>query len=339
MRTIGKLGKKAPDNKRPALRLSTLLKTAPAAPPSADYVSEVAAWPMYMNDTLGICAIAAPGHAIEGWTRYAQGTTTVLPDSAILKGYEDVGGYVPGNPKTDQGCVLQDVLDYWRKTGIGGDKVLFFAKVDPQNASEVAAAIYYFGHIIYGIQVPQSAMDQFNAGQPWDVVDNDGGNLGGHAINVGAYNDQSMYTAVTWGAAQKVTQPFFKKYADEAWVVGTADWLNKTSGKSLAGLDLQGLGAEFASLTGDPNPFPNPTPTPTPEPTPTPPEPTPTPEPVPTPPAPTPTPPPAPTPVGPADAADQAVAPTITHLVNHRWVSSEAQCALAEWLSAKGLST
>lgn len=316
MSTPGKLGKKAPDHTLPALRFSTLLTAATPVPDSADYVTKVDKWPMYMNDRLGICAIAAPGHALEGWTQYAQGTTTVLSDDAILKGYEAVGHYVPGDPSTDQGCVLQEVLDYWRKNGIGDHKVLFFAKVDPRNAHEVAAAIYHFGHLIYGIQVPQSAMDQFRSGQRWEAVDADGGNLGGHAINVGAYTSTS-YQCVTWGAVQEVDRGFFHKYADEAWVVGTADWLDKASQKTPTGLDLHGLGSEFADLTGEPNPFPEPTPSPTPEPTPVP-------------------EPPAPAPSG--DAADKEVAPWIEHLSNHRWVSNHAQTALQQWLDAKGLA-
>lgn len=326
-RTVGKFGKKDPDHSRPALKLSAILKADQAAPASADYVSEVQAWPMYLNDTLGDCAIAAPAHALEGWTQYAQGNAVVVTDDVVLKGYETVGKYVPGDPSTDQGCVLQDVLDWLRKTGMDGHKVLFFAKVDPTNKAEVDAAIYNFGHIIYGIQVPQSAMDQFNQGQPWDVVSKDGGNLGGHAVNVGAYSADNMLVAVTWGSPQKVTQPFFQKYADEAWVIATEDWVS--AGKAPTGLDVEALNAAFSALTGDPGPFPvapapappGPNPAPTPEPTPTPPG----------PPAP-----PVPGPVAP-DAADQAFAATAHELLEHRWVTRSDRLALDAWLSAKAL--
>lgn len=338
-RTVGKFGKKDPDHSRPALKLSAILKAAAPVPSAADYVSEVDTWPMYLNDSIGDCAIAAPGHAIEGWTRYAQGKATVLVDNDILKGYEAVSGYDPsktdknGNNPTDTGCVLQDVFDYWRKTGIGGDKILFFAKVDPQNPSEVASAIYYFGHIIYGIQVPQSAMDQFNDGQAWDVVSNDGGSLGGHAVNVGKYTSAKSYVAITWGSQQQVTQAFFQKYSDEAWVVATLDWVK--DGVAPTGLDTGALNEAFSTLTGEAGPFPvqpAPAPTPTPpepEPTPTPPEPVPTPPPTPEPPA------PVPTPVGPDDA-DEAVAPVIEDLAGGGWVNRRSRAALREWLKAKG---
>lgn len=332
-RSIGKFGKKAPDHSRPALRLATILKVATPAPAAADYVSEVQAWPMYLNDKLGICAIAAPAHALEAWTQYGQGSAVVVTDDVVEKGYETVGGYDPskvdprtGENPTDEGCVLQDVLDWLRKTGMDGHKILFFAKVDATNKSEVDAAIYNFGHIIYGIQVPQSAMDQFNAGQPWDIVKNAGENLGGHAINVGAYSADNVYVAVTWGATQKVTQDFFTQYADEAWVIATEDWVK--DGKAGSGLDIEALNEAFTALTGDPGPFPV-APNPQPEPTPTP-----------TPPDPEPTPPEPPAPVPPSPApvdADQAIADTMHYLLEHRWVTHANRCDIEAWLSAKGL--
>lgn len=219
------------------------------------------------------CTCAAAGHMIEQWTEYV-GKETVIDTSAVLKAYEDVSGYNPDDPSSDQGAVMQDVLNYWRKTGIGGDKILAFAEVDVANLNECRLAIAEFGTLYLGINFPASAMDQFNNGQPWDYVR--GSQIeGGHAINAGWYDEPSgMWKVVTWGRVQEMTQEFFSRYVEEAWVVATQDWINAT-GSAPTGVDVAALGEQFAGLTGEPSPFrpePQPDPTPVPDPTPEPPD-------------------------------------------------------------------
>ena len=40
------------------------------------------------------------------------------------------------------------------------------------NPDQLALAIYLFGATGIGIKFPNTAMDQFNAGKPWDVAKN-----------------------------------------------------------------------------------------------------------------------------------------------------------------------
>jgi hypothetical protein len=244
----------------PRLRLGPALRwdTMPVIPATIDELSAVPDWPMYLNDQIGDCTIAAAGHMLEAWARYGHGQAVKVTDADVLKAYEAVSGYVPGNPSTDQGAVMQDVLDYWRKTGIGGHRILAFAEVDVHNPSQVAAALYLFGHVYVGLSVPASAEDQFNAGQPWDVVSDDGGILGGHAVDLGA----RPLEVVTWGSRQAMTEAFWDRYVEEAWVVADQDWITATGG-SPPGLDVAALNAQYTALTGKPGPFP-PTPTPVP---------------------------------------------------------------------------
>jgi hypothetical protein len=261
---------------RPHLRLGDFLtgETVPAPPPSADWLGRVATWPMYGNDQIGDCTFASAGHIIEALTTYAQATTFEVTDADVLHGYEAVSGYRPGQPSTDTGCVLEDVLAYWRKTGIGGHKILAYAKVDVSNRVEVEQAIALFGAIKLGINLPQSAEDQFNAGQPWDYV-RGSRILGGHCVPVGRYQADGTIDGVTWAQVQSMTPAFWQHYVEEGWVVITQDWLD-ANGHSPTGLDLYGLGEALAALTGGPNPFPQPTPpAPTPQPVPAPPVPVP----------------------------------------------------------------
>lgn len=256
------LGRLAPHpvERAPRVMLAPFLTgPVPPTPSVVDWLGRVTDWPMYLNDQLGDCTCAAAGHMIEAWTAYVQGRTIEISNQDVLAAYEAVSGYRPGQPETDQGAVMQDVLTYWRKTGIGGHKILAFAQVDHTRQDEVDAALNLFGHLYVGVDFPSSAMDQFDAGQPWDVVAHDGGIEGGHAVDLGYEAAGARLTAVTWGQPQQLTTRWWDKYVEECWVAISPEWLDAT-GHSPAGLDLQGLGEAVAALAGEPNPFPAPTP-------------------------------------------------------------------------------
>ncbi|MDI5965710.1 hypothetical protein [Streptantibioticus silvisoli] len=254
---------------RPHLKFSHALGAeTPAPPATADWLSEVTSWGMYLNDQLGDCTCAGVAHKRIGDLADAKNPAAAITDDDVLHLYEAVGHYVPGKPNTDQGAVCQDVLEYWQKTGFDGEKIVAFAKVDISNVTEVRQAIAAFGQIYCGFNFPDSAMNQFDNGQPWDVVK--GAQIeGGHCVTVGAY-DSTGFTCVTWGATQKLTLAFWKKYFDEAWVIITPDFVNTQSGVDNAGLDLYALGEDYAALTGETNPIPAPQPQPTPSPAPAP---------------------------------------------------------------------
>jgi len=245
---------------------STVLPTPPA---TVDYLSNVKSWPMYGNDQYGDCVWAMIGHAIEAYSTYGEGQTITITEEDVIKGYEDVTGFNPNDPNTDQGTNIQDALNYWVKTGVGGHKILAFAEV--KNYANAKVALDVFGALLVGINFPESAMDQFNAGKPWDVVR--GSQIeGGHAIHVGHMDtSNTTYQLVTWGQVEGMTQAFWDKYVEECWIVVAPEWFN-AQGNSPTGVNLYGLGQDFAAITGKPNPFPNvnPQPTPTPNPTPTP---------------------------------------------------------------------
>lgn len=261
------------DPAKPRLKLNNYL-TKVASRDSVDYFSEVSDWPMYLNDRIGDCTCAAAGHIIEEVTQYGQGKVVVLPDNDILSAYEAVSGYNPNTGANDNGAVMQDVLNYWRKNGFGGHKILAFAEVDHKNMDEVYAATDLFGFVYLGIDFPAFAMDQFNAGEAWDVSDTNAQIEGGHAINAGWYDKSSQtWKVITWGKVQTMTNAFFDKYVEEAWIAITPEWVEGND--SPEGVDIQALGEAYTQITGKPSPFTNvtppaPTPTPTPEPAPVP---------------------------------------------------------------------
>jgi len=253
-----------PVRTKPRAKLAPHLRATTAVPASVDWYGNVAVWPMYLNDQLGDCTEAMVGHNIQAASTYGDGATATITDNDVLTAYERVSGYRPGHPDTDQGAVLQDVYNDWRKTGVGGHKILAFAEVDVSDLEEVKAAVYVFGSVGLGIVVTQQMEDDFNAGRGWARAG--GWKLGGHAVVVVGYDAEGVWL-VTWGSVITMTWAVFAKVVDEAWVGVLPEWINDTSGRTPLDVDLYGLGEVLAALTGEPNPFqPDPDPGPVPEP-------------------------------------------------------------------------
>jgi hypothetical protein len=257
-----KLGRLPAQPARPKLRFSAIAAQLEAPPASADWLTGVSDWPMYDNDRYGCCVEAEMGHHVEQITHFGQGATTEVTPDKVLDAYSAITGFDPEKPNTDQGTVVEDALSWWRKgDGLAGHAIVAYAAVDVSSATEVKQALNLFGGISIGFNFPASAMDQFDAGKPWDVVKHSP-LQGGHCALVGGY-DATYFTCVTWGAVQKMTPAFWRQYVDEAWVVIDDEMAGNLS---RYGVSLHALGEEFASLTGQANPFPADPPAPVPGP-------------------------------------------------------------------------
>lgn len=227
--------------------------------------------PMDLNDSLGDCTIADVAHAVAVFTQFGQGSAVVLSDADVLAVYERVGGYRPGDPSTDNGCVIQDVLDDWRKTGISNPahKIAAFLAVNYKDSAELKACTWLFGGVTLGVNFPKSAMAQFNNGQPWDYDPTADNTIdGGHDVRLlGIAADGTMRVA-TWGAIQRVTPAWLAHYCEEAWAQADQEWIKANA--SPEGLSVAALNAAFTQIThGQPGPFtgttpPGPAPVPSP---------------------------------------------------------------------------
>jgi hypothetical protein len=236
----------------------------PTVPAAVDHTTDVPSWPMYGNDTLGDCTCASAGHLIQCWSA-AHGHEVVLGEAAVDRAYWETGippasHGVAGGP-TDTGRNELDVLNYWRHHGVGRHKIAAYAAVDPANVAMVKAAIYLFGGVYTGIQLPLTAQNQ----PEWDVV-GDGAtgysapdSWGGHAVPYLAY-DQSTFTAITWGEPMKLTTAFHTAYTNEVYAIISPDWA-PASGASPDGFNQAALVADLATVSSAPKAVP-PSPTP-----------------------------------------------------------------------------
>lgn len=187
------------------------------------------------NIAYGDCAYAAPGHLItlaSGLAGKPNPVTTV----GILGAYSAGTGFDPEKPETDQGAYMLDVAKQFRRDGICGVRCESFVAVAPEH---LALAIELFGGVTLGFRLPSSAMSQ----ETWDVVPDDGGIAGGHAVFAMVQSPGSL-VCISWGQRHPITWPFVERYCDEAYAYLLADR------PAPNGLDLAALRADLALVTG-----------------------------------------------------------------------------------------
>lgn len=259
MEHMHKLGKRAARVDGRTLKLSKYVKKLPAPPDDSGYVDKVPFWPMMLNDQLGDCTVAAAGHMIQQWSTYAN-QPYIPRDVEVLCAYMDVGGYETGKPETDNGAVMLDVLNYWRRKGIGGHKIKAFVSLDPRNSLEIKQAVWLFGNCYVGVGLPVSAMNPIlghNGKQCWahtdDGPDGEPWSWGGHAVPIVGYGQDDAghrgTMLVTWGELYDMTWDFMRTYCDEAYAVLSEDWFDKACDCAPSGFDLATLERDLAEIT------------------------------------------------------------------------------------------
>lgn len=226
-----KLGKKAVKHDIRTLKLSKYMGCLPAhvlppVKPSVNYATAVSMWPMYFNDIIGDCTCATAGHMIQCWTANAMGSVHTLTDDDITGTYSAISGYNPVDGSNDNGAIVLDVLNYWKKTGISDHKIGAYALVNIHNDDEVKSAIDIFGGAYLGVQLPQTAQGQ----EIWDIKDlwsqdSVKGTWGGHAINAVGYDDRGVIF-ISWGKVMRMTWTFWHAYVDEVYAIISNDFLN-----------------------------------------------------------------------------------------------------------------
>ena len=212
-------GRRHPVALGPRLKMSRyLLGSLPAPPASCDWTAAAleALRQMYGNDVLGDCVIAA-GYHIEGVETGNAGDMFIATEAQIEKDYGAIGGYVPGDPSTDQGCDEVTAMNWWAANGFA-DKVkpLGWISVDPTNKTEVMQALYLFENCMFGIDLPDAWVNPMPSasGFTWDAAGSpDPEN--GHGFN-GAGYDSAGVKICTWGMLGKITWAAIAKYAAQS---------------------------------------------------------------------------------------------------------------------------
>jgi len=195
---------------------------------------------MYGNDRAGDCVPAWFAHAETLDSIEGDRDAIHFSDDCVLTDYSTVTGYVRGEPATDRGTEMRAYLRYHRRKGIldsSGRRrhIGLFAGFAPRDLDELAATVVALGKASIGWDVRTSAMEQFNAREPFDVVKgapDDGGHCTGI---VGRY--KGMWVVETWGTLALMTDAYFLACNDEAWGYYSTQMLN--GGRTISGLDRE----------------------------------------------------------------------------------------------------
>jgi hypothetical protein len=321
-----RLGRRKPSNKPRVLKLANILSgVVPTVPTSVDYLAAFTGWQMLGNDSFSNCGPVDVANDVAVVTRVLGDKTFYPTQDDVFDLYRRSGNpnFDPTTDTDDNGVDMQTMLEAVHSGGIGGKKCVAFAKVDVSNLAEVKAAIAVFGGLSLGVKLEKAQQSQTPL---WHYINS--AEWGGHAVRAGKYADVAATAdnklpdvgAVSWAQVYGLTNEFWSKQVEEAWVIIWEEHFG--SNAFLTGVDLAALEAEYQALTGNvlnPAPAPVPVPDPTPVPTPTP---TPTPEPT------------------EWDAADEALAMFAERWVNERHTSREnrkLRVLLAAWLIDKGV--
>lgn len=244
-----KLGKQPYVHDPRTLRLEKYATALPAPHPWVNWSLKVPSWPMFLNNDIGDCTIAAAAHMIESWSADV-GPEAPVNNAQVLTAYSAVSGYNPSTGANDNGARISDILRYWRLAGIGGHKIGAYASVAPANRTLLHQSIQLFGGVDIGIQLPvaaQSMGTHWTMGSHTNPVGNYApGSWGGHSVSVLGYNDWS-FVCVSWGQIIRIDNAFWNNYVDEVWAILSEDFM-RSDGISASGLNLVQLQADLAQV-------------------------------------------------------------------------------------------
>lgn len=210
-------------------------------------------WLMLGNDEVGDCVIASRAHLTMLDTKVG-GAHVPAPftTASAISEYSAVTGYDPADPSTDQGTDMRAMCAYQRSTGLADatgkrHKIGAYLALTPGNTLEMLQATWLFGGFGFGFQVPQSAVDQFNAGDGIWTTDGDTTIVGGHEVSVvGTMDWHQRLTLVTWAVRWEMSFEFVHAYCDEAWAWVAPEILS-TAG-TWRGLNITQLNADLTAL-------------------------------------------------------------------------------------------
>lgn len=212
----------------------------PAPPADVHYGGLVkSGFPMDGNDQYGDCTIAAVAHMLQTWNAETEEADKIPTEQQCIDTYFQLTGGV------DSGLVEADVLSFWYRSGLWGNKIKGYAPVPINNLVQIHQAVAFYGGCYLGIEVPESAMQQFEVGEPWTVVP--GSPIeGGHAVPISGYDERYVYV-VTWGKIQPVTYPWLAAYLEEAWCVLPEEFSQRGHGP-IPSIDFASLQADLKAV-------------------------------------------------------------------------------------------
>lgn len=199
---------------------------------------------MYLNDSEGDCTIAGAGNTL----RVDSDGELEITDEDVQAGYvavtaEEGAAYDPATGANDNGCAELDVLDYWVKVGIGGNRLLAHAGVKFRNQLARRTALWMCGPLYPGWQLSTDQQTQ----AIWAPGPAAAGSWGGHCAPIADdYTEipagriiagvqipadiEEILVLLTWGSRKPARGSYVDFACDELHVPLTDRWLARNQG-------------------------------------------------------------------------------------------------------------
>jgi hypothetical protein len=227
--------------------LSAFETTAPAeAPPTFDPLKGASPFHMLGNgpdptltvnngNPAGCCGFVMTVNA-NVVTAAATGEPFTQPTSNVC-----VTDYIRYDHGQDVGVSNAELLPYWRKFGLWGNKIAGYGSVNFRDFDEAMAYAYAYNGICTGIAVSEAMEEATQAARPWDFTGSaaDDNILGGHDVFVFGRESTDLGVLATWGQRQKFTVAWWKHFVEECDAVVTAEQVKR--GGDALGVDVQKL--------------------------------------------------------------------------------------------------
>jgi hypothetical protein len=228
----------------------------PSPPPSVDYSAP--ALPVLQNilgnATLGDCVIAGGYHIIGIETGNA-GKLWTPSMTDILADYSAIGGYVPGDPSTDQGCDEVTAMNYWTNHGFrDGSTLAGWVAVDATNVNEIQTAQWLFEDLFFGLCLPNTYVNPFPSGNGFVWGIGTPNPEQGHCIIGGGY-DKDGVLIWTWGLTGLMTYAAIAELCvaqtgGGLYVLLSYDQIAKGASKAGNGFAWSDLISDFQTIGG-----------------------------------------------------------------------------------------
>jgi hypothetical protein len=101
--------------------------------------------------------------------------------------------------------------------------------------------------VALGVQLPESATEQWDQGRPWARTWMTSKILGGHAVSLVGRNSEGHGLIATWNGITAATMDWIKAYQDEALAFISVDYLDE-KGVNPRGYDRHELETRLARL-------------------------------------------------------------------------------------------
>jgi len=175
--------------------------------------------PKFGNNKSNNCVIAGRAHQTLRFELLERGHLVRITTKHVMDEYlSETGG---GE------CNLEVLasLKRWRnvgwKVGARTSKIQLFTRLKPSDPERIKRAIRLNVGVGLGFMLPDSALAQFEAGEPWEVI-REGGERSkphnGHYVYASGYTKRGPI-CITWGRKQPMSWAFVSKYCDEAYAI------------------------------------------------------------------------------------------------------------------------